>query len=234
MTTARDAKSKRTAVDDNIGNDTGYNKPRSSFGWKAPVGAALVAVVLLVVAILATRAKSPTKTTLRELGSIGVSGVALAPLPDPHASDPVVGLAGPSIVGSTFDRQIVSIKPGTRPTVLMFVAHWCPHCRREVPKIVKWLKASTPTEVDLFAVATATQSNLPNYPPSVWLTRESWPVKTIADDTNGSATKAYGVSAFPFFVVFDTKGAVVERVAGELTQQQFTALFTAATTGKPA
>lgn len=192
--------------------------------WKVPVAAAFFAVALLGAAIVLSR--GTTKSSATETHAVAVSGAALAPLPDPPATDPAVGSIAPALTSASFDGAAASIRPGSTPMVVMFVAHWCPHCRREVPAIVGWLhQFHAPAGVELHAVATATQSNLPNYPPSSWLAKEEWPVPTIVDDAKGSAAAAFGVTAFPYFAVLDRTGKVVMRVTGELTKAQFLSLL---------
>ena len=57
----------------------------------------------------------------------------------------------------------------------MFLAHWCPHCQAEVPRIVTLAKAGAFDGLDVASVATGTSSQYPNYPPSAWLARRSGP-----------------------------------------------------------
>ncbi len=110
----------------------------------------------------------------------------------------------------------------------MFVAHWCPHCQREVPQVVKWLAAGVADGVDMRAVATSTDAKLPNYPPSSWLAAEGFDVVTLVDSTTSDAASAYGLDAFPYFVALDANGNVTKRMSGELTEAQFTDLVAAA------
>jgi hypothetical protein len=80
-------------------------------------------------------------------------------------------------------------------------------------------------------VATDTNPNSPNYPPSAWLSQVGWPLPVMADDTSFSAAKAYGLSAFPFFVAVSAQDKVVIRASGELSLGQFNGLVQAARTG---
>ena len=59
---------------------------------------------------------------------------------------------------------------------IWFVAHWCPHCQAEVPRIVALAEQGRlPEGVDVAAVSTAVDATAPNYPPSAWLDRVGWP-----------------------------------------------------------
>ena len=194
---------------------------------------AVVAVIgIAVAAFLATRSSDTTTVSAGaasiEMGTVRVEGAALAPMPDGDLPDPAIGTAAPSVFGQGFDGSARQIEPGSGPTVVMFVAHWCPHCQREVPKIVEWSQDSALAGVNLRAVSTGVVAERPNYPPSEWLAREKFTVPTLADDEATTAANAYGLTSFPYFVALDAKGKVVKRASGELSQAQFDELATLA------
>jgi cytochrome c biogenesis protein CcmG, thiol:disulfide interchange protein DsbE len=186
----------------------------------------LAVAALAFVAVLVSRKETKTVVTAStiEMGTVKVGGAALDALPESGA-DPAVGVAAPTVTGEGFDSSPVSIAPGEGPMVVMFVAHWCPHCQREVPQVAKWVQDGVASGVTLRAVATGTDAKLPNYPPSAWLEREGWTIPTLADDAATTAANAYGLTGFPFFVAIDASGKVKARTSGELTQEQFTALL---------
>jgi cytochrome c biogenesis protein CcmG/thiol:disulfide interchange protein DsbE len=162
---------------------------------------------------------------------VEITGAALAPYTG-TGDDPAVGTVAPQLHGSSFDGTPVHLVSDGRPKVVMFLAHWCPHCRAEVPRITDWLaERGMPADVDLYAVATGTSSDAPNYPPSKWLENAGWPIATMADDADSSAAAAFGLRSYPYFVVLDRSGEVVTRASGELTQDQFLALLQPATSG---
>lgn len=100
---------------------------------------------------------------------------------------------------------------------IWFVAHWCSHCRAEVPRIVGLAEqGELPTGVAISAVSTAVDAGAPNYPPSAWLKDERWPFPVLADDAAGAAAAAYGVEGFPFLVLLDADGNVAGRISGEI------------------
>ncbi|HYN99574.1 MAG TPA: TlpA disulfide reductase family protein [Actinomycetota bacterium] len=185
-------------------------------------GAALV-VILAVVAFFATRgedAGGPAGEEPEQVRPVAVEGQPLAQL-SASGQDPAVGQTAPSIRGTGFDGDAVNIEPGSQPRLVIFVAHWCPHCQREVPKIVQWLEDSgTPQGLDMIVVATATDPNRPNYPPSEWLEEEGLDLSTMADDRNGTAAQAYGLSAYPYFVLMDANNRVIARDSGELSTEE--------------
>lgn len=136
---------------------------------------------------------------------------------DPAAVDPAVGMPAPEVRGSDFAGKQVAIANDGRPKVILFIAHWCPHCQREVPLIQAWVNSgAVPSGVDLVSVATSIDSTRPNYPPDAWLAREGWTVPVIADPTN-SVAGAYGLPAFPYWVFVGPDGNVRARAVGELT-----------------
>ena len=165
-----------------------------------------------------------------ETRDVEVAGEALAPLEDP-ADDPAVGRPAPVVTGETFAGDTLAI-PGDGPAVVVFLAHWCPHCQREVPFLVEHFEATgMPEDVDVLAVTTSVDPSAPNYPPSEWLEREDWTIPTLYDDEDNSAAQAFGLSAFPYFVAIDADGNVVARTSGELEAPQVEALLDAARGG---
>jgi thiol-disulfide isomerase/thioredoxin len=193
------------------------------------VGAAIVAVIALaaIVAIAVSGGDSSTGQAAagaEQYRPVTVTGSALAPLDQSAAVDPAIGTIAPSLSGQSFDGTAVSYTPG-RPTLLVFLAHWCIHCRAEVPVLVDWQAAGkAPAGVDVIGVATGTDSTKPNFPPSAWLSGAGFPWPMMADSTSYDAAMAYGLTSFPYFVLVDAQGAVVARASGELTPTALDAL----------
>ncbi|HEX2047960.1 MAG TPA: TlpA disulfide reductase family protein [Acidimicrobiales bacterium] len=115
-----------------------------------------------------------------------------------------------------------------KPKLVMFLAHWCPHCQAEVPVLVDWASAGQPQGVDLVAVSTAVDRARPDYPPSAWLEREGWTIPTVADDADGTAAAAFGLTGYPYFVAVTGDGKVAARASGEQTVSRLAALAAAA------
>jgi cytochrome c biogenesis protein CcmG, thiol:disulfide interchange protein DsbE len=199
----------------------------------------LVAVVALgLVAYFATKpssnsgANSATQTasvgqraveSVVETGPVSVSGVPLVPHNDSGA-DASIGTAAPTLTGVGFDSKVRVIKPGGAPKIVMFVAHWCPHCQAEVPLIAKSAPNGTIDGVEVHAVSTGVVAERPNYPPSQWLDPKTWPIPTLVDDGANTAAMSYGLTGFPYFVVINSSGNVVKRTSGELSEKAFQAL----------
>ncbi len=159
-----------------------------------------------------------------------ITGSPLPPFQGPD-NDAAVGLPAPEVSGSDFAGTPVSIEPDGRAKVILFLAHWCPHCQTEVPLVQTWVSAGgVPDGVDLVSVATGIDPSQPNYPPDAWLEREGWTVPVIADPTN-SVAEAYGLTAYPLWVFVGSDGTVVARAAGEMTIPDLEALVGRVTAG---
>jgi thiol-disulfide isomerase/thioredoxin len=209
------------------------------------VGVAVVVALALVIAVAVTGSDdavegggpSPSGGTVvpsgdLSQGTVDVTGESLPGLTRGASTDPAVGQTIPTVAGESFDGSAISIAPGGKPKVVMLLAHWCPHCQAEVPRIQQWLDANgMPSDVDLIAISTSASASRPNYPPGDWLRGEGWSVPTMVDDGEGTAIRAFGLTSYPFFVVVDDTGAVVFRTSGELSETQWEALVDAARTG---
>jgi thiol-disulfide isomerase/thioredoxin len=145
-----------------------------------------------------------------------ITGAALPDFQNPNG-DAAVGLAAPEVDGTDFMGKAVAIKADGRPKVVLFIAHWCPHCQAEVPLIQTWVSAGgVPQGVDLVSIATGIDPTRPNYPPEAWLAREGWTTPVIVDPTN-SVAAAYGLPAYPFWVFIGPDGKIVARAVGEIS-----------------
>jgi thiol-disulfide isomerase/thioredoxin len=127
----------------------------------------------------------------------------------------------------------VTIAPDGKPKAVVFVAHWCPHCQAEVPRLVALAKQGVFDGLEVSAVATGTNSTYPNYPPSAWLKDKSWPFPVMADSKTGTAAQAFGLDAYPYFVLVNPDGTVAGRATGEVSDADVTANVKALVAGKP-
>ncbi len=207
---------------------------------RTPIYLALVAVVLagaVAIGIAASRGDDGGNvcsqlrddiepvtpvTNPSELGSevqpVTVEGTPLVTFPSGDIPECAVGSQAPAVTGASFDGAPVSITPadGT-PRLVLFVAHWCPHCQAEVPLLAGWIaNGENPDGVDIVTVSTAVDPSRDNYPPSAWLQEVNWPTPVLADDAVGSVARAYGLGSFPYYVVLDGDGVVMDRFVGEV------------------
>jgi cytochrome c biogenesis protein CcmG/thiol:disulfide interchange protein DsbE len=199
-------------------------------------GLVVVVVVAIVVAVLAGGGGNNARATNFETASVKVTGTPLPTYDSTKSPDPAIGDTVPELQGrSVFDGKPVTIGPktgGGEPQVIVFVAHWCPHCQAEVPRLVELAKQGVFDGIKVSAVATSTTKSADNYPPSAWLQRVDWPFPVMADSTSGTAATAYGLSAFPYFVMVRADGTVAGRGTGELPPAEITANVDALKAGK--
>ena len=111
----------------------------------------------------------------------------------------------------------MTIDAGDGPLAIVILAHWCPNCQAEVPRLVDDIAANgVPDGVKIVTLSTSIDRARPNYPPSAWLERESWREPTLVDDAGSTALAALGMSSFPAFVFVDADGNVVLRTTGQI------------------
>jgi cytochrome c biogenesis protein CcmG/thiol:disulfide interchange protein DsbE len=199
------------------------------------VGAAVVIAGVLAVVLSggggSSSSSGGTKSGQVEIAStVGVSGTPLPTLSD-STNDPAVGKTAPTLTGVGFTGAPVTIGNTGRAHVVVMVAHWCPHCQAEVPRIVSLYKAGQ-IPVPIVSVATGTDASAPNYPPSAWLAREGWPYPVLVDSKTETAASSYGLPGYPFLVFVDAQGKVVGRLSGEVAPSDLTKLFAALAAGK--
>ena len=193
-------------------------------GWLLPGLVALVVVLAAVAAIVLSSmgggggssdrpSDLPSASVPSGAGPV-ISGTPLPPLTSP-TNDTAVGLTIPTV---TAPGGAIALD-GTAK-ILLFLAHWCPHCQAEVPLVQSWVDGGgLPPSVELISVSTAIDPRRPNYPPDAWLEGEGWNAPVIVDET-GSVAEAYGLTAFPYWVFVDANGQVAGRMTGELTTEQ--------------
>jgi hypothetical protein len=193
-------------------------QPASRAPWIIGGGLAAVAIVAAIIAILLSGGSEeiaePATTP------IAVTGDALPTIGED--SDPAVGLTIPTLAGTGVDGSALTIGPDDGPMAIVIVAHWCPHCQAEVPRLVDYLSsAGMPEGVRLVGISTSISPIQPNYPPSAWLEREGWTAPTLTDDEESGALAALGMTNFPGFVFVDAGGRVLQRLTGELPIDTF-------------
>jgi thiol-disulfide isomerase/thioredoxin len=213
------------------------SKKKSTSGNRnAWIVGGLIAAVIAIAAIVAISASSKKDSaavgSVQEFSEVTVTGDVLPAFDSAVKPDPAVGLLAPVLSGKGFTGNVVTTESTGTPTLLVFLAHWCPHCQREVPLLVEWEKSGNmPTSIDIVAVATGTDSANPNFPPSEWLARENfpatWPV--MADSADKVGGDAFGLSGYPYFVLIGGDGKVLWRASGEVTMEELTATILAFT-----
>ncbi|MGH8976491.1 MAG: TlpA family protein disulfide reductase [Acidimicrobiia bacterium] len=205
--------------------DPRHPAPRSRRGF--PVWPVLIAAIVIagIVAVVATSGGGddtevvigPDGDPVAQTAPVTITG---DPLPqfESTADDPAIGEKAPTLQGSNFSGDAVTIPADDgNAKAIFFVAHWCPHCQDEIPRLAEWLAThDLPSGVDLELVSTRVNAAPDNYPPSEWLEREGvGDIPVIADDEDSSAYAAYGAGGLPYIVYLDGNGDVVLRTEGE-------------------
>lgn len=200
------------------------NPPQQSSMGFVLVIAAVVVLGLGAVAFLVTNRSEGEATAEagEQVAEITVDGDPLSAMPpsvgvtDP-SSDPSFGQVAPTLTGTTFDDVEVTIGPDGSPKVIYFLAHWCPHCQREVPQVQNLINGgSVPDDLEIYAVSTSVDATRGNFPVSRWLENEGFTPTVIRDDAASSALLAYGAGGFPYAVYLDGENRVLARSSGEL------------------
>lgn len=159
---------------------------------------------------------------LEGLGPVDVAGAPL-PIFVEGQPDTAIGEQVPTLVGLDPDGNPIRIDPATNgPAMIVFVAHWCPHCNAEIPRLNQLRDDGRfPKGLDIIAVATASRPDRPEWPPGEWLTDTmDWTYPAMLDGIDLErqtyiAATAYGVSGFPFVVLVNGDGTVADRWTGE-------------------
>ncbi|HEX5615983.1 MAG TPA: TlpA disulfide reductase family protein [Acidimicrobiia bacterium] len=211
-----------------------------------PIAVTVVVVLLLAVLVISAIGGDDTSTPSADGGDDDVAqtrAVTVAGTPllqygsQPIDEDDAVGVEAPTISGEDFDGDPVAIEADGRPKAVAFLAHWCGHCRAEVPRLAAWLDDhDVPDAIDLVLVPTSTSSAQPNYPPSAWLADAGLgDVPTLVDDDRSAAHVAFGGGGFPYWVLLDADHRVVARMSGEFPDDPdvYTTMFDALAAGDP-
>lgn len=135
----------------------------------------------------------------------------------PGYQDTAIGLKAPEIKGKGLDGVDVYIGGEGPTTLIMVLAHWCPHCRNEVRELSPFLnETDSLNRVRMITLLTSINEERANFPPHTWLDLENWPVPSIVDTPSSQIAAAYGVNSFPFFIVINDVGQVALRLPGRL------------------
>ena len=180
---------------------------------------AVVLVIGLAVAIGVTLVDEPLDGNLPE-GETTITGQGLPEFAGENDDNVARGLEAPIFSGPNENSEIVTLEKDGNAKVLLFLAHWCGFCQKEVPVMQEYIDVvGVPEGVEIIAVATSIDRSRDNYPPHDWLEREGWSEIQIYDTDRDIGT-AYGVNSFPYWVFLDKDLKVVARRTGNLPQDQ--------------
>jgi len=176
------------------------------------IGAIIAAVALLAVGVVVMAgsdsddesspvvpdvsfAQVPGETTAAGPDVAAVSDEASSPVSADGAvlprysgdPDDAVGMVAPVLRGYDVEGNSITIDAAVDgPYMLVFLAHWCPHCNREIPRLLDWQRSGgVPPELKIVGVATAVSESAPNFPPAEWLAAKEWSWPTLLDESTG-------------------------------------------------
>jgi thiol-disulfide isomerase/thioredoxin len=166
-----------------------------------------------------TSAPSPTDDEATiitgQFQEVTVTGTMLPELTS--GDDPAVGTPAPGLSGFDFRGNAVTINTAESRgnTLMVFLAHWCPHCNDEIPKLIEWREQGLiPDDLRVVGITTGSRNDAPNWPPSDWISEKKWPFEVLADSEEQTAAMAYGLSAYPFMAIVDAQGNLQARFSG--------------------
>jgi thiol-disulfide isomerase/thioredoxin len=185
---------------------------------------ALVAIIGVIVAVVVGGVRDDdgdSSGSVEPFRPVSVSG---QPLPEfgeevqtGAVDDQAIGQPVPVLSGTDYEGDAITIDPAVDgPTMIVLLAHWCPHCNAEIPVLNEWSESGEiPDGLDVVGVSTGVSADAPNFPPDQWLVDRDWQWPVLADDVTGSAMAAYGGTSYPTMVFVDGNGNVVRRLSGE-------------------
>lgn len=163
------------------------------------------------------------KVDIPDSQPVTVTGEVLLPYDSADTVDPVVGQPAPLLSGLDFQGDLIAVDPSVSgPYMVVFLAHWCPYCNAEVPRLLDWKgSGAVPAELNVLGVATAVSESAPNYPPHEWFSNRGWSWPVLVDEAQGDgeagkAAVAYGATGWPYFVIVGADGLVKARFSGEI------------------
>ena len=188
------------------------------------IAGAVVLVLGLAIAIGVTLSSEPVAAGLPE-GEINVVGDSLPQYAGENDDNIALGLSAPTFSAPDQNSEIFNLEKNGNSKALLFLAHWCPHCQREVPVVQSFIDSNgVPPGIDVIAVATSIDRGRDNYPPQEWLEREGWSEIQIYD-LDREIGEAYGLNAFPYWVFLDKDLNVIARRTGNLPEDMVGALL---------
>ena len=161
------------------------------------IAGVVVLVLGLAIAIGVTLSSEPVAAGLPE-GEITISGDPLPEFAGQNDLDIVAGLPAPTFSAPNENSEIISIEKNGNAKALVFLAHWCGYCQKEVPIVQNLIDTvGVPDGVEVIAIATAIDRGRENYPPQKWLADEGWSELQLYDLEREIGT-AYGLNAVSY------------------------------------
>ena len=182
------------------------------------IAGAVILVLGLAIAIGVTLSSEPVAAGLPE-GETTVTGDLLPEFSGENDDNIALGLAAPIFSAPNENSEIVTLEKNGNAKALLFLAHWCGYCQKEVPIVQRIINTiGVPDGVEVIAIATSIDRGRENYPPQKWLDEEGWS-ETQLYDLDKEIGSAYGLNAFPYWVFLDKDLNVIARRTGNLPEE---------------
>ena len=126
-----------------------------------------------------------------------------------------VGSKAPSFKVVTLDGKSIGLADlADKPTLIVFWANWCPHCRVELPVIQKVFRELGPKGVNIIGISLDTDSAAAKK--LVSDSKITFPIAIVG--ASSDMTKSYSITGIPALFVLDKDGIVKARYAGEVSE----------------
>ena len=182
------------------------------------IAGAVILVLGLAIAIGVALSSEPVAAGLPE-GETTVTGDLLPEFSGENDDNIALGLAAPIFSAPNENSEIVTLEKNGNAKALLFLAHWCGYCQKEVPIVQRVINTiGVPDGVEVIAIATSIDRGRENYPPQKWLDEEGWS-ETQLYDLDKEIGSAYGLNAFPYWVFLDKDLNVIARRTGNLPEE---------------
>lgn len=212
-------------------HDKRVNNSKKAFAVLAVCVAAAAAIAIGMSSGSSAPAPSGDQATIitGQFQDVTVTGALLPQLP--AGDDPAIGVPAPGLSGFDFRGNTVNINTAESRanTLMVFLAHWCPHCNDEIPKLIEWREQGLiPADLRVVGITTGSRNDAPNWPPSDWISEKKWPFEVLADSEEQTAALAYGLSAYPFMAIVDAEGNLRARFSGVVEPDALSEIVAAA------
>ncbi len=126
-----------------------------------------------------------------------------------------VGSKAPSFKVSTLDGKSMGLADLMgKPSVIVFWATWCPHCRNELPTIQKLHSDLTPKGVNFLGISLDTDAAAAKR--LIGADKITF-ANTIVSPSSDLA-KSFGITGIPAVFILDKEGVVKAKYAGEVSE----------------
>lgn len=126
-----------------------------------------------------------------------------------------VGSKAPSFKVTTVEGKSISLADlSDKPTLIVFWARWCPHCRVELPVVEKIYKDLGPKSVNILGISLDTDAA--GARKFLSDNHISFPMAIVGTGTD--LVGNYSITGIPAVFVLDKGGVVKARYAGEVSE----------------